>query len=335
MKVMKNLLLASMLAASYEAGAAISAETSKPGELFLVVYQASTGTTYYKDLGLTADKFLASTPGACLEGNIASDPNYKGFQSASAGDLTYVVAAVNGNDRLGVDWGYLATSPAQDSIFVKTPVGVDRTLQAIQGYDVALNGTNPYDVSKNLSGVILSTGNKFANFNGGFFGPTMNKTLLGSAAGSPASNPQFFFVSGKDSKATLLGNFNLSAGVLTFTSTSGKGITAICGGAPAPTPTPTPTPAPVTPDVGVSVSPSTTKFGKVVRISVSPKDKTKKTVLAYSKDGGPFVTFKTLNKGLTSTTWKPTLPKVGKGVIRACASGSTSNCGTANLTVTK
>ena len=333
MKVMNNLLLASMLAVSYEAGAAIQAQTAKPGELFLVVQQVSTGTTYYKDLGLTTDNFLASTAGACVDGNISADANYKNFLSAAATDLIFGVYGPNPSDYLGNDWGFFSTSSGTDSIFNKAAAGVDQTEQAIMGYSVALNGTSAYDVSKHLSGVITSSGDKYANFSSPFFGPKINATLSGDSSVASTAKPIFYFVSGKAGSATQLGTWSLTAGVLEFTSTSGKGVTSICGGKP--TPTPTPTPAPVAPDVGVSVSPSSTKFGKKVTITVSPKDKSKKTTLSYSKDGGAFATIKTLPAGVTRTFYVPAKTKVGKGVIRACAFGSTTNCGTANLTVTK
>jgi len=335
MKVMNNLLLASMLAVSYEAGAAIVAETAKPGELFLVVQQVSTGTTYYKDLGLTTDKFLSSAAGTCIEGNLTADANYKNFLSAAASDLIYGVYGTNPNDYLGNDWGFFSTSSGTDTIFNKSAAGVDQTEQAIMGYSVALNGTSAYDVTKHLSGVITSAGDKYANFSSPFFGPKINLTLSGDSSVASTVKPNFYFVSGKAGSATALGTWNLASGVLQFTSTSGKGVTSICGGTPTPTPTPGPTPAPVSPDVGVSVSPSTTKFGKKVTITVSPKDKKKKTTLALSKDGGAFLPIKTLPAGATRTTYVPAKTKVGKGVIRACAFGSTSNCGTANLTVTK
>ncbi len=335
MKVMNNLLLASMLAVSYEAGSAIIAETAKSGELFLLVQQVSTGTTYYKDLGLTTDKFLAATPGACIEGNLTADANYKSFLSVAASDLIFGVYGTNPSDYLGNDWGFVSTSSSTDSIFNKTAVGVDQTEQAIMGQSVALNGASKYDTTKHDSGLITSAGDKYANFSSPFFGTRINLTLSGDSSVPSTVKPSFYFVSGKAGSATPLGSWNLASGVLQFASTSGKGVTSICGGVPTPTPTPTPTPAPVAPDVGVSVSPSTTKFGKKVTITVSPKDNKKKTTLAFSKDGGAFLPMKTLPAGATRTTYVPAKTKVGKGVIRACAFGSTSNCGTANLTVTK
>lgn len=323
---MNRLMLAITLAASYEAGAAIKAETAKPGELFLVVQQLSSGTTYYKDLGLTTEDFLATTPGACIDGNLTTDANYKNFLSGVATDLIFGVYGNNPSDYLGNDWGFCSTSSGTDSIFNKAASGVDRTGQAIMGYSVALNGPSIYDTAKHLSGLITSAGDKYASFSSPFFGAKINLTLSGDSSVASTAKPNFYFVSGQSGSASLLGTWSLSSGVLQFTSTSGKGVTAICGGVP--------TPNPVTPDVGVSVSPSSTKFGKKVTITVSPKDK-KKTTLSYSKDGGAFTTIKTLPAGDTRTTYVPAKTKVGKGVIRACAFGSTSNCGTANLTVTK
>ena len=84
MKKTNLLMAAAMLVAANQAGAVISASTTAPGELFVVIYDSATGKTFYKDLGITSAEFMAPTASSCVDGYLATDPNYSGFLNSSS-----------------------------------------------------------------------------------------------------------------------------------------------------------------------------------------------------------------------------------------------------------
>ncbi|TSA03535.1 MAG: hypothetical protein D4R76_04620 [Methylococcus sp.] len=330
MKKTNVLLLAGLLAAANQAGATISASTSGPSELFLVVYDSTSKKTYYKDLGITATDFVAGAATSCVDGNIAGDANFASFLSSAT--TVFNVAAFNpyvkANDN---DWGYMLTSATDGTIFPTASSLVDQTTQNVQGYAVELNGTNIGNPSANLSGVYDSTGDPLAGYLGGAWGAQINLSVKGSTEGSKTLNPGFFFVSGKSNTATKLGTFSLASGVLSFTSASGAGTTKICNYTPTPTPTPTPIPTPV-PAADVKVTaPSTGKVGKAVSVSF-----TKSAAYANEK---VVARINQRSLGLkaakvTSFTFRPTLKDIGTDTISVCTQ-KTLKCGTAKITISK
>ena len=331
MKKTNVLLLAGLLAAANQAGATISASTSGPSELFLVVYDPTSKNTYYKDLGITAADFVAGAATSCVDGNIAGDPNFTSFLPSTT--MVFNVAAFNpyvkANDN---DWGYMLTSATDGTIFPTASNLVDQTAQNVQGYAVELNGTNIGKPADNISGVYTSTGDPLAGYLGGAWGAQINLSVKGSTEGSKTLNPGFFSVSGKTNTATKLGTFSLASGVLSFTSASGAGTTKICNYTP-PTPTPTPTPIPTpTPPADIKVTaPATGNVGKAVTVSF-----TKSAAYANEK-----VVARVNQRSLgvkpakvTSFTFRPALKDVGVDTISVCTQ-KTLKCGTAKITISK
>lgn len=352
MKKTNLLMAAAMLVAANQAGAVISASTTAPGELFVVIYDSATGKTFYKDLGITSAEFMAPTASSCVDGYLATDPNYSGFLNSSS--IIFNVAAINPRVVTGADvnnWGYMLTSREGDTIFPKTSAGIDRTLQNIQGYSVALNGDTIGPVSDNLSGVYEADAGYAGFTSGGFWGAQINGSLTGDTTGSVNVNPDFYYVSGLTRQVEHLGSWSLSAaGVLKFT---GAGTTKVCNyidtgnGAGGGTGTGTgggttggTTKSPIDntkADVRVAV-PSTGKALKAVKITlqISKANGKKAVQVFYSKNGGAsYRNIGTVPAKKTRLVWKPKKTDVStSGYIKACVKGTTT-CDITPISISK
>ena len=115
--------------ASGHASASLIGSSSGNGELFAVVFDTVSRTSFTRDLGISLDTFLASgnNPGFSLSYDLNADSNWANFLSSSAPapSLRYLVAAgdsTGGTAANGVR--YLMTSQARPAITGNNNLGV-------------------------------------------------------------------------------------------------------------------------------------------------------------------------------------------------------------------
>jgi hypothetical protein len=237
MKKIQTLLVAALVAGSHQASAVIDdSKFGTPGELFISVWDEASGTSYYKDLGISMTDFMDGK--ACFQGDFSADANYKGF--ANAANLKFNIAAVNSllADRSNIQkWGYLATSSEGQGIFNGDWSKIDNTRQKIQGfigdlnYPTAFNKV-PGQAEENKSGVFQSTGIGYAGKES--WKQTMGRSVGGNTLGSVGRPLDFYFVNNANGQTggaliAKLGSWTLNAGKLSFAGVGSAPVSPACG----------------------------------------------------------------------------------------------------------
>jgi hypothetical protein len=237
MKKIQTLLVAALVAGSHQASAVIDdSKFGTPGELFISVWDEASGTSYYKDLGISMTDFMDGK--ACFQGDFSADANYKGF--ANAANLKFNIAAVNSllADRSNIQkWGYVATSSEGQGIFNGDWSKIDNTRQKIQGfigdlnYPTAFNKV-PGQAEENKSGVFQSTGIGYAGKES--WKQTMGRSVGGNTLGSVGRPLDFYFVNNANGQTggaliAKLGSWTLNAGKLSFAGVGSAPVSPACG----------------------------------------------------------------------------------------------------------
>lgn len=192
-----------------------------PGELFISVFDADSGVSYYQDLGIGLEQFLQNPAGSF---DLGADPAFADFLGKSG--LAYHVVAANAlrfdNSGLPANldtWGYLSTTAEGDQAFFADFGSIAGFVQGIHDYLLDVNpesfiGTQN-QIAEHLSGV----------FSGDDPGHYENFSWL-STGGGMDTPVDFYFVSDlislEDGSETpvvqKLGSWTLSsAGKLEFT----------------------------------------------------------------------------------------------------------------------
>jgi hypothetical protein len=181
-----------------------------PSSLVVTVFDPATTQTFYKDLGITQDKFLAQPTGVF---NLALEPHYSAFVGKT--NLIYNVGAhhaLNSDQSNANSWGVLLSAATEGHIFATDWVGIDRVRQTIQIYFSYLTGPSG----------IFNAGTPGAFNSNQWNGPLWNR-VAGSTTGTVGSPLAFYFVTNPtgysaDGLIRKAGDWILAAdGTLTFT----------------------------------------------------------------------------------------------------------------------
>ena len=230
LRKLKSLLTAVAMVAGCPALAAINDGTrGDSSELFLAVYDAAAGKSYFKDLGRSMAQFLVN-PGGTYD--LASDPAYGEFVGKSG--LIFNVAgfySLKADSSNISQWGYMLTTSEGPGIFRPSFVAIDAVRQKIQVYVFDLNAP-PFDgtparAAENLSGVFGASDTGF--FDGDDWGSNLGGQLSGSTVEGTDTPLDFYFVNNRTgdesgAQVTRMGSWTLSsAGVLSFASSGAIG----------------------------------------------------------------------------------------------------------------
>jgi hypothetical protein len=333
MKTLQTILLGAALAGSYPAHALINDgkfvdEGGGAGELFIAVFDQAGQKSYYQDLGVAMDQFMAGQ--GCFVGHLAADPNYADFLAAQG--LVYNIAAVNPlrTDQSNITaWGYLATSSQGKDIFNANFNAIDNTKQKIQGYIGNLNVlpfTNaPGQASENKSGVFQAGEPGF--YGNPSWGSNFGQSVRGSTEGKPGEALDFFLVNNSNGRpdgeqVSKLGAWTLtSGGELSY---SGTGTTAVCDRSSANQP---PTAVIANPSQTVDVNAQVTLDGSG---SSDPDNGPSPLTYQWVRTGGPDVTLTGADQAMASFT----PAQAGNYVFQLTVSDGKDSSAPATATVT-
>jgi hypothetical protein len=184
-----------------------------PSSLVVTVFDPATTKTYYKDLGITQEKFLVQPTGVF---NLGLDPQYSDFMGKT--NLIFNVSAhhaLKSDQSNANSWGVLLSAANGGSLFTTDWVGIDGVRQTIQIYFSYLTGSSG----------IFNAGTPGA-FNSNQWNGRLWNRVAGSTTGTVGYPLAFYFVTNPtgfsgDGLARKAGDWTLAIdGTLTF---AGKG----------------------------------------------------------------------------------------------------------------